>query len=106
VATPQSETSAAAGALSAMVFEREMQRLATWLETRTSFPVAWQQAAIANASLLYLTLPELKGIGQELETLIGRFLGRLADPAERPEGARPVALLALGYPVEPTPSGG
>jgi DNA-binding transcriptional ArsR family regulator len=106
VPTTGGESTAAAGELSALVFERELQRLATWLETRTSYPVAWQEAAIASASLLYVTLPELKGIGKELESLVGRFLTRIADPAQRPKDSRPVALLAMGYPIEPTPSGG
>jgi DNA-binding transcriptional ArsR family regulator len=104
--TGEGETSVAATSLTAMVLDRELHRLMTWLETRSRYPVAWQEAAIATSSLLYLTLDELEGVGNDLETLIGRFFGRLTDPESRPPESRPVSLLALGYPIEPTPSGG
>ena len=37
--------------------------------------------------------------------ILDRYADRVADRAERPAGAQPVALVATGHPVAPTPSG-
>ena len=100
------EGSAAAAALSMVVLEREMERLAGWFERQRDEPVEWREAATSSTAIVYLTLEELRELADSLQELTARHLGRKADPSLRPPGARPVAFISAAYPLVPTPSGG
>ncbi len=62
-------------------------------------------AAIVLSSVTHLTAAELEAIGEEIVAIIDRYAGRVPDRSQRPEGALPVALVATGHPLEPTPAG-
>ncbi|MGN6380827.1 MAG: ArsR/SmtB family transcription factor [Gaiellales bacterium] len=100
------EASAAATALSMVVLEREMERLAGWFERQRDEPAEWRDASTSSSAILYLTPEELNELGDTLGELVARYLGRVADPSLRPPGSRPVAMIAAAYPLVPTPSGG
>ena len=99
-------TSAAASALSMMVLEREMERLAGWFERQRDESPAWRDASSSMTAILYLTESELADLSSELDALCTPYLDRSADASLRPPGSRPVALLGAAYPLVPTPSGG
>ena len=64
------EAEIAASALSRMVRERQLDRYRRWLETRTTYPREWREAAIDAQDGLYLTAGELEQLGAELIFLL------------------------------------
>jgi predicted ArsR family transcriptional regulator len=100
---PDEATSLAAAELSQVVAEREMARLLAWVRTRHLYPESWQRASAVSATLVWLTDHELQELTRhlvELTTEVGnRFADRASDQAARPAQARPVRLLAAGYPL-------
>jgi predicted ArsR family transcriptional regulator len=100
------EGSAAASALSMVVLEREMERLAVWFERQRDEPVEWRDASTSSTAIVYLTVDELRDLADVLRDLVGKHVGRMADPSLRPPGARPVAFISAAYPLVSTPSGG
>ena len=57
------------------------------------------------SSITYLTAAELEAVGEEIVAIIDRYSDRVPDRSKRPDGALPVALVATGHPIEPTPAG-
>ena len=55
---------------------------------------------IASQFLLHVTPDELRSLDGELTELLTRHRDRVADPARRPEGSRPVEMLVFAYRVE------
>jgi len=103
--SPDRETSAAAATLTALVVERDIAKLASWLERRGGEPAAWQDAALVSNWLLYLTVDELAELNRQVLDLFQPYLERIADPSRRPADARPVQSMAYAFPVPATPSG-
>lgn len=98
------EAELAAGAVARLFRERQLERHRAWLESRSSYPKRWRDAAGDGEFLLYLTAEELEGLSVELmELLLARSRERLTDPACRPPGALPVELLVFAYPIAPPP---
>jgi len=99
------DSDAAATHLRAFVVRRDLERLWEWFGTQASVEPEWRDAALVSDWILYLTEDEFRALGEEIATVISRTLERTADPARRPEGARPVKALAYTFPLPPTPSG-
>ena len=95
----------AAKGLSRYFAQRALERREIWEATRSSYPKEWRDASFVLDSLTYLTADELQSVGEELMAILDRYADRVADRAERPAGAKPVAIVATGHPVAPTPSG-
>jgi len=95
----------AATHLRSFVVRRDLERLWEWFGAQGSYDPAWRDAALVSDWILYLTEDEFRELGEEMARVASRFLERTADPALRPEGARPVAALAYTFPIPPTPSG-
>ncbi len=96
------EAEIALSALSRMFRERQFDRYQTWLETRTTYPLEWREAAIDSQHGFYLTAEELEQIGAELAALLrSRFPERLTDPTTRPPGSALVEMLVLAHPLNP-----
>jgi predicted ArsR family transcriptional regulator len=95
------ETRIAADALVELISSRQLARLETWRRTHLSYSTAWRDAAIASQTLAWLTVEELERVNEEItDLLLSLDRERLTDPARRPPGARPVELLAFGYPIQ------
>jgi DNA-binding transcriptional ArsR family regulator len=99
------EFASAEEALEASVQERSYQALREWRSARLSFPAVWHTSAFSTHGLTYLTAEELKGLGAEIVALLTRYNSRLLDKTDRPPGALPVHIFAVGHPLPPTPSG-
>ena len=56
-------------------------------------------------AMTYLTVAELKAVGEEIMAIIDRYADRLADHSKRPAGSSPVSVIATGHPLAPTPAG-
>lgn len=97
------EADVAANMLTRMNRERQLGRFTTWMDTRSSYPREWRDAAVDSQYGFYLTAEELEQLDDELQELLGRWFGngeRMTDPSRRPPGAVPVELLLFGYPLE------
>ncbi len=88
-------------ALLRLARERQFARYRTWLDTRASYPKAWQDAVGDSEYTFFITAEELDQLNTELyKLLINRFKERRADPSNRPPGSVPVEMLVLSYPLQ------
>jgi DNA-binding transcriptional ArsR family regulator len=99
------EHAAAEDALEATLQQSVDQSLRAWWSHRRSYPEEWRRAAFSTYSATYLTSDEMKELNDRILQLLNKFAGRTADKSQRPEGAEPVQLVALGHPLPPMPSG-
>ena len=93
------ELAEATETLTALVVRRYFDRVGDWLDRVGDEPPEWQEGAFLGDGVLYLTADELAELNRELHELVRRHEHRLADPAERPDGARPVSLIAFALPL-------
>ncbi|MET0143730.1 MAG: helix-turn-helix domain-containing protein [Ilumatobacteraceae bacterium] len=98
-------TAAVAQSLSRHLAQRAIDRRETWEATRATYSQGWREAAFTFDTLVYLTDDELRSVGQEIMAIVDRYVERVADRTTRPDGALPVAIVATGHPLTPTPSG-
>jgi DNA-binding transcriptional ArsR family regulator len=92
------ELARAGDATTEVLLDREYAALRRWLAERRTAPVAWRDAAFLGQSIAFLTPDELTGLGEELLAILLRYQDRLADPQNRPAGARPVRLVTWSTP--------
>jgi predicted ArsR family transcriptional regulator len=94
------ETEVAQAVLSDLIRERSLDRYRTWLNTKASYPKAWQDAAEESEYVFYVTAEELAEVTNEVSSiLLARFRERVDDPSRRPAGSVPVEMLVMSYPV-------
>jgi DNA-binding transcriptional ArsR family regulator len=94
------ESELAADALLRVIRKRQLGRFENWLRTKASYPREWRDAADNSEYLFYLTVEELKQLGQDVHAiLMPRFRERLEHPELRPPGALPVEMLMFSYPI-------
>ena len=93
------ELQRAGDALSQVLVEREVARLAEWRARGHEEDPAWRESATANQSMLWLTAAELAEINEAIRDLFTRGMERHDDPGARPEDARLCALMAWGVPA-------
>jgi DNA-binding transcriptional ArsR family regulator len=94
------EVEIAAGVLTRLFRERQLDRYRTWRETMGGYPKSWREAASDSEYVFYMTAEELEALNQEVaEILLPRFRERLTDPGARSPGAVPVELLVFAYPM-------
>ena len=98
-------TAAVTQGLSRHLAQRATDRRETWDATRATYPAAWRDAAFTFDALTYLTADELGTVNQEIMAIVDRYIDRVPDRARRPAGALPVAIVATGHPLAPTPAG-
>ena len=100
-AAPESEELAEASlVLDRFVVHRYAERLTEWIERRRAEPREWVEASAFGDSLLYLDRAELEALRDSLQALAEPYLDRIADPALRPPGARPVGFVQIAFPVD------
>jgi DNA-binding transcriptional ArsR family regulator len=97
--TDDPETSVAAKSLERLVFERAMNRFANYINTKTSFPKAWQEASQNIETILWVTPGELEAVTQEVLGIFNRYFDRISNSSIRPDDSLPVEALLLTYPV-------
>lgn len=96
------ERDVAANALVHVIRDRQLGRYREWLETRATYPREWRDAAANSEYLCYLTVDELERLNADLAAFLAdRFVERLKDPTDRPEGSVPVEVLLFSYPLRP-----
>jgi len=99
------EEDAAGTLLSKVVVERYLQNAIGWLERRGSEDTEWIEAAMISDALVYMTADELREIDKQIRALLEPYLKRLEDKEPPAAEARPVNLIAIGFPL-PEEEGG
>jgi DNA-binding transcriptional ArsR family regulator len=99
------ETDAAGTLLSRVVVERYLQNAIAWLDRRGSEDPEWVEAATISDALVYMTPAELREVEKGFRALLEPFLRRLETAEPPASGARPVNLIALGFPMPESRAG-
>ncbi len=77
---------------------READKLLGWVERSRSEPAQWRDVAFVGGATVPVTAAELRQIRTQLRAVLDPYVRRLADPSDRPAGARPVRILLSGTP--------
>jgi predicted ArsR family transcriptional regulator len=97
---PSGEPDDASDMLTQVVNEQWFEQSRRWVERRRTESGEWAEAAVFEDRLLYLTPAELEDLNRRIGELLEPYVRRVTSPAERPEGARPVTYIQLGFPIE------
>ena len=93
------ELARAGEALTQLMIEREVARLARSRTRVRGDAPAWQEASDFTQSMMWLTAEELRGVNLAVRDLLISKIDRFEHPDRRPEGARLCAFLAWGVPA-------
>jgi Helix-turn-helix domain len=85
----------AAQAATEAFLEHEFARIRDRLRRQDLEPPQWRDASHLLGSTTWVTAGELREIKDQLIEITSRYLGRLEDPASRPEGARQARIFAV-----------
>jgi hypothetical protein len=86
--------------LERILAEQALDGFLEWQQRRTDWPAGWREHAGLGQSTIYLTLAELRGLGEDIDALILRYVNErpIDDVASRPEGSVPVNLTLFAVP--------
>jgi DNA-binding transcriptional ArsR family regulator len=78
-----------------------LDRARSALSRRATWPAEWQHSDLTGQSemIVYATPEEANEIAAEAERVLLRFHDRLDYPEHRPDGAMPIEILLLSYPL-------
>jgi DNA-binding transcriptional ArsR family regulator len=93
------ELARAGDALSTLMIDREVARLARARARLREDTPLWQEASTWTQSMMWLTADELNEINLAVCDLLMSRVDRLEHPEVRPDGARLCAFLAWGVPA-------
>ncbi|HEY0278135.1 MAG TPA: helix-turn-helix domain-containing protein [Solirubrobacterales bacterium] len=93
-------TAEAGAMLSRVVVEHYFQQALEWLDRRGGESAEWAEKSVVADHAVYLTADELEEIGAKARALLDPYLERNENAAARPEDARPVTYIQLGFPLD------
>ena len=93
------EADAAGALLSRVVVERYFEDALAWLERRDCEDPEWADAATLSDAIVYMTPEEMREVDEGIRAVLKPYLARLEDPVPPAEGARPVNVIALAFPL-------
>ncbi len=93
------EAEAATAMLSRVVIERYFESALEWLDRRDTEGSEWVDAAAISDALVYMTPTELRELDGGIRALLEPYLKRLEAREPPQEGARPVSVIALAFPL-------
>ncbi len=78
-----------------------LDRARSSLQRRGSWPAEWQHNILLGQAdqLVYVTRQEANELGAEIYRLYRRYDDRVDHPERRPDGAMPVEVVTLAYPM-------
>lgn len=95
---PDPQAALAAGELGRLMFERWVERTRRVQGSATPLP-GWERATGWTRSHVFLTAGETEELMEKMRQMLDKYTDRLADPARRPDGARPVEWALFATPV-------
>lgn len=84
--------------LNATLLAQELVQRNHWDERRQADDSPWRHAAFSVQNVSWLTADELTALEDELVAVLTKYNGRILDEAGRPEGSRPVRMVAWAHP--------
>src|SRR6516225_7429267 len=103
ITTDQDDPSAAIAAdeLSQWWLSATLDRARSALSRRATWPAGWQHNDLTgeNQMIVYATADEANELAAQAERIFLRFHDRLDHPERRPDGAMPIEVLLLSYPL-------
>jgi predicted ArsR family transcriptional regulator len=97
---PGGEPDEARDMLTRVAIERWFEEASKWVERRAEETEEWAEATVLDDHMLYLTPAELEELSRRFAELFAPYMRRIAEPESRPEGARGVTFIQLGFPIE------
>ena len=106
-ATATPEGAYAVDVLEQILAEQALDGFLEWQQRRRDWPAGWREHAGLGQSTIYLTLAELRGLGEDIDALILRYVNErpIDDVASRPAGSVPVNLTLFAVPGSGPDSG-
>jgi hypothetical protein len=103
ITTEQEDPGAALAAeeLGQFWLETTLERARSRLSRRHAWPEEWRRTGLLGESeyIAYMTPDEAREFDAEVMQLYRRFEDRLDHPERRPDGAMPIEMLLLNYPL-------
>jgi DNA-binding transcriptional ArsR family regulator len=96
---PTPEATEAANQLRITMAHAYYEKVVEWLRRWDGETDEWRRAALFGDRIMYLTPGELDELKQSIEDLIEPYARRMANPDERPPGAREVSYLRFAFPT-------
>ena len=90
--------------LTDVVLQRTLARQRRWSRRKRTAEPAWRDIGRTAQTVWWVTAEEAAEVSAEIEALLFRFSQRLADPAVRPAGARPIEFVAMVHPFDDQPA--
>jgi DNA-binding transcriptional ArsR family regulator len=87
----------ASRALASVALARQVARHESSVRSSDGFPEQWRDAAWQHEMVWWVTPDELSEIEAQIDELVQRYVHRLIDPADRPDGAVPVEFVTFGH---------
>ncbi|GAA2018254.1 hypothetical protein GCM10009839_13020 [Catenulispora yoronensis] len=100
--TAAPEAQIAVDALSSLLWERSLSRLAKVNALRHGFPEDWRKITGVSETVFYLTPEEAEKFQEELRAVLFRYHERLEDPSLRPADSSPIELIQFTFPFDAT----
>ncbi|WP_187366528.1 winged helix-turn-helix domain-containing protein [Trebonia kvetii] len=95
---PDPQAALAAGELGRLMFERWVERARSVQGSAAPLP-GWEDATGWTRSHVFLTAAETEELMEQMRLMLDKYKDRLANPARRPDGARPVEWALFASPV-------
>jgi hypothetical protein len=95
---PDPQAALAAGELGRLMFERWVERARSVQGSAAPLP-GWEDATGWTRSHVFLTAAETEELMEQMRVMLDKYKDRLANPARRPDGARPVEWALFATPV-------
>ena len=103
ITTEQEDPGAAMAAeeLGQFWLDTTLERAHSMLTRRRTWPEEWRRTGLLGESeyIAYMTPDEAREFDAEVTQLYRRFEDRLDHPERRPDGAMPIEMLLLNYPL-------
>jgi hypothetical protein len=90
----------AVNALTGAIMEQYFARAREWLARSGDDPAQWRDLTGTSDYLLWVTPEELRGVQEQIDTILSAFAGRLGAVDTRPEGARAISVFQLSMTTD------
>jgi predicted ArsR family transcriptional regulator len=97
---PSEEVDEAEAMLTRVVIERWLEETMKWLERRPAETDEWSEAAVFGDRMLFVTPAELEELDARIAAVLAPYMQRVFEPETRPDGARAVTFIQLGFPLD------
>jgi predicted ArsR family transcriptional regulator len=92
------EVEEASEMLTRLAVERWFEEAMSWVARRLEEPREWKAAEALSDTIVFVTPAELEDISRRVTEVLEPYARRATEPESRPEGARAVTYIQLGFP--------